>query len=212
MCRKVIFSILFAAAITNLVFSDILPENKKKISFSFEVINIDSFGDYIFLAYPVNISDGAIFIVCLTISSGEPIYLPCKYDLPPRIYAIKKDFYNPDDYKYGIDRKKLDSLFANNKNHIPSIRISCSGLADKNASYNTVLDSYKIESITADTMIIILDKTVKKDKNGNIIDEFKGDVVGIPGGKSFTNYIYYAIPFAAIILIVTIVVIRKMKK
>jgi hypothetical protein len=211
---KIYLSIAVLAffAISISVISDILPDGKKKISFSFELTNTDSFSDYVFLAYPVNTSPGAPYIECLQVTAGKPVYLPCKYGPSPRIYAINKDFYNADDYKHENNTQMMDSLFVNNKNLIPSLNISCYGYADKNAPFNSVLESYKIISVSKDTMIINHEKTLKKDGYNNIIDESKGDLVDTPGSRSITRYIYYALPLIAAIFIVSLILIRRMKK
>ncbi len=57
--KMIFFIVIFSGAMTK---ADILTEGKKKISYSFEVTNIDSFPSYTFLAYPVNQSNSVPFI------------------------------------------------------------------------------------------------------------------------------------------------------
>lgn len=211
MNKNVFFSVLLIIFLASRIFPDILPENKKKISFSFDITNTESFADYVFLAYPVNTSQGAPHIECIIITAGKPVYLPCKFGPAPRIYALRKELFNPEDYREGAEQEKPDSIFNTNKNLIPSVTISCYGYADKNAPYNSVLESYRIESITADTMIIIPGKTEYKDKDGNIIKGIKGDVVGVPAGKGMLKLLFYSLPLFAVVIIAIIIFIRKSK-
>jgi hypothetical protein len=212
MKRTVIFPVFLIIFSVTRIFPDILPENKKKISYSFEVINTGDFADYVFLAYPVNISAGAPDIVCKQVTAGNPVYLPCKFGGNPKIYALKKELYNPEDYAESTEKKNIDSIFRNNKNLIPSVNISCTGYADKNAAYNSIIESYKIESIAADTMFIIPDKTIYRDKEGKIIEGIKGDVVGTPGGKGFLKILFYSLPLFAVVIIALIIFIRKTRR
>lgn len=49
---KIVIFILFVHSV--FIYADLIPDNKKKISYSFQVTNIDSYPDYTFIAYPVN--------------------------------------------------------------------------------------------------------------------------------------------------------------
>jgi len=208
---KLLFMLFF---VFGICIADEIQEDKKKISFSFEVINIDSFPDYVFLAYPVNTSGGTPHIECIQLIQDKPVNLPCKFGPAPNLYAIKKELFNPDNFKITQENtsKVLDSLFANNKNLVTSVKISCIGYADKNAPYSGLKDQYKIESITADTMIINLEKTIKTDKNGKIIDESKGNLMIDPNETGPAKYVYFSLPLLSLVLIVTILMVRKMKK
>lgn len=203
---------LFLFSAFSFVYTDEIPEDKKKISYSFEITNTDAFQDYVILAYPVNISSGVPMITYYEMKQGRPLDLPCKFGPEPRIYAIKKELYNPEYFKVNDDDfgKKLDSLFALNRDLIPSSGISCTGYADKNARYDGIKDQLKIESVKPDTMIISLEKTLFIDRKGKVIDESKGEINKPENEKS--KYLYYSIPFISLVFIVTLVVIRKMKK
>ena len=212
--KYIISSLLFIILVYGFVTADELPENKKKISYGFEVTNMESFPDYIFLAYPVNTSGGVTYIQCKQLLTGKTVYLPCKFGPAPNIYAINKDLYNPEIFKVKDNNsdKFLDSLFENNKDFIPSLKISCTGYAEKSAPYSEIKDQLKIESITADTMIIKLEKTLFMDNKGKVIDESKGGLLDDLNGRNGNNYFYYSLPFISLVLIVSIVIIRKMKK
>ncbi len=200
--------------------ADVLQEGKKKISFSFEVTNIDSYPDYIFLAYPVNQSNGRPMIECETVKNSKPIHLACRYGVPV-IYAIKKDLFNPEDINVsGINddqerEKKLTAYFTDNKNLIPSVKVTCSSLVDKEERYSAIQRQYKIESVKSDTMLITTEKILYKNSSGDIIDEKtpgeKGDALS-PVDVAGKNFLYYALPAIALVAIVSIVLIRRMKK
>ncbi|HMQ79126.1 MAG TPA: hypothetical protein PKD94_06125, partial [Ignavibacteria bacterium] len=74
----------------------------------------------------------------------------------------------------------------------------------------------RIESIDTDTVIIKSTKTLYKDSQKNIIDAkdsrsgVKDDIVS-PSEK-YSSYLLILIPVLALIAIVSIVLIRKMKK
>lgn len=57
---KIIFILSFV--FSSFIKADLLPEGKKKISYGFEVTNVDSFPEYTFLAFPVNQSNGVPYL------------------------------------------------------------------------------------------------------------------------------------------------------
>lgn len=200
-------------------FSDVLPEGKKKVSFSFEVTNIDAHTDYIFIAYPVNTSGGKPELESVILKNSTPVRMECRFGVPT-LYAIKKDKFNSADIDVtGITSdserdKKLSDYFKTNTDLIHSARVSCNNYVDKDEKYSAMLRQYKVESITADTMMMGIEKVLYKDKDGNVIEEKapgeKGDVVDPK--RSAGSMLYYAIPILAVVAIATIVIVRKMKK
>lgn len=199
--------------------ADILPEGKKKVSFSFEVTNADAHPNYVLLAYPVNTSGGKPELECVVLQNSTPVIMQCRFGVPT-IYAIKKDKFNPADIDVkGISDdnerdKKLSEYFKTNKDLIPSVTVNCNNYVDKDEEYSKILRQYKVASISADTMKMALEKVLYKDKDGNTLEEKtpgeKSDVVD-PVSSS-ASLLYYAIPILALIAIVTVVLIRRMKK
>jgi hypothetical protein len=200
-------------------FSDVLPEGKKKVSFSFEVTNIDAHPNYIFIAYPVNTSGGKPELESVILQNSTPVRMECRFGVPT-LYAIKKDKFNAADIDVtGITSdserdKKLSDYFKTNTDLIHSAKVSCNNYVDKDEKYSAMLRQYKVESITADTMMMGIEKVKYKDSDGNVIEEKapgeKSDVVD-PVGSS-ASMLYYAIPILAVVAIATIVIIRRMKK
>ena len=88
---KIVIVLLFISS--SFIKADLLPEGKKKISYSFEMTNIDSYPDYTFIAYPVNFSNGVPDIHAVKLSSGKDLNISCKFG-SPKIYAVKNTAFN----------------------------------------------------------------------------------------------------------------------
>lgn len=219
--NNLIISILLLFVLGSAVKADLLPDGKKKISYSFEVTNLDSFPGYTFVAYPINTSNGVPMIFANVLKSSKNIELPCKFGSPV-IYAIKNEDFNGarfDSLNQISDNNTRSSLlgeFMKNGKFIPSLKIICSSFADRDAKYYYVQELFRVESIDTDTMIIRSTKTLYKDTQKNIIDAkdsksgVKDDIVS-PTEK-YSSYLLILIPVLALIAIVSIVLIRKMKK
>jgi len=210
---------LIAALTFGSILADVLPDGKKKVSFSFEVTNIDSYPGYVFLAYPVNTSGGRPMFEYVALKNSNAVGMECRFGTPV-IYAIKGELFNAEDLSTaGLTTeeekdKKLAAYFKENKNLIHSINVSCNNYVDKDEKYSSMTRQYKISSITADTMVINTEKVLYKDGSGNVIDEKvpgeKGDVV--TPAKNSLSLLYLALPVIALVAIVSVVLIRKMKK
>lgn len=216
-----IIPVLLAVIFTFGIFADVLPEGKKKISYQVELYNTGDFADYVFLAYPVNVSGGKPMLEAVKVESGKPFYLQCRFGVPV-FYAIRKDKFNPEDINTdGIQNdeekeKKLKDYFETNSNLIPSIQVNCTNYVDKDAKYSQILRKYKVADIKSDTMIINTEKVLYLDKNGNVLEEkVPGengslDVVD-PVGTS-VSLLFYAIPALALVGIITVVLVRRARK
>ncbi|MEO8512953.1 MAG: hypothetical protein ABI543_05310 [Ignavibacteria bacterium] len=217
---KLTIILLFVFA--SFIKADVIQEGKKKIYYSFEVLNIDSYPDYTFIAYPVNFSNGVPDIHAVKLTPGEDLGISCKFG-SPEIYAVKNTEFNSiyfdslNSITDDVQRtSKLKSLISGNKIYIPSLKVSCSNYADRDVKYNYVQEQFSIESIKPDTMIINSKKTIYKDQNKNIIDakdskmRTREDLVSPSSDKS--GYLLIIIPILALISIVTIILVRKMKK
>ena len=219
--NNLIIAILALFIFISAVNADLLPEGKKKIQYSFVVTNTDSYPDYTFIAFPVNSSNGRPMLFASLIKKDITIDLSCRFGVPV-IYAVKTT---------DLDLPKLDSLnsmndddlrakelenFVSNGKFIPSLKIVCSSYADRDAKYYYVEELFRIENIKADTMLIKSEKTIYKDKNNNIIEakdsksNIKDDIVS-PTEK-YSSYLFIIIPILSLIAIVSILLIRKMKK
>ncbi len=219
--NNLIITILFLFVFGSFVKADLLPDGKKKISYSFEVTNIDSFPGYTFVAYPVNNSNGVPMIYAGVLSPGKSIDLSCKFGVPV-IYSVKNEDFNAVKFdslnQIDDDNSRNAQLrnFIENGKFIPSSKIICSSFADRDAKYYYVQELFRVESIDSDTMIIRSTKTLYKDTQKNIIDAkdsksgVKDDIVS-PTEK-YSSYLLILIPVLALIAIVSIVLIRKMKK
>jgi len=216
---KVISAILLILffAVYNLK-ADLLPDGKKKVSYSFTISNLDKYPDYVFLAYPVNQSGGAPMIECEELKQGQQLHLACRYG-EPVIYAILKTEFNRSDI-FSEEKtnsrdyeNKLSEYFSGNKNLIPSIRISCSRYADSDVKYDSEQELFKIEDIRKDTMIVSREKSVYKDRNDNIIDEsYNNRDDNQNGSGSKLKYLYFSIPLLSLVFIAAVIIIRKQRK
>lgn len=219
--NNLIIAILALFIFSSAVNADLLPEGKKRISYSFEVTNLDSFPGYTFVAYPINTSNGVPMIFAFVLKSSKNIELPCKFGSPV-IYAVKNEDFNSVKFDSlnqisdnNIRSAQLNEFMINGK-FIPSLKINCSSFADRDAKYYYVQELFRVESIDADTMIIRSTKTLYKDTQKNIIDAkdsksgVRDDIVS-PAEK-YSSYLLILIPVLALIAIVSIVLIRKMKK
>lgn len=219
--NNLIIAILALFIFSSAVNADLLPEGKKRISYSFEVTNLDSFPSYTFVAYPINTSNGVPMIFAIHLKSSKNIELPCKFGSPV-IYAVKNEDFNSVKFDSlnqisdnNIRSAQLNEFMINGK-FIPSLKINCSSFADRDAKYYYVQELFRVESIDADTMIIRSTKTLYKDTQKNIIDAkdsksgVRDDIVS-PAEK-YSSYLLILIPVLALIAIVSIVLIRKMKK
>lgn len=216
---KIVIFILFVHSV--FIYADLIPDNKKKISYSFQVTNIDSYPDYTFIAYPVNFSNGVPDIHAVKIPSGKEMNISCKFGTP-KLYAVKNSVFNSQ-YFDSVEsiredaqrNSKLKALIENNSDFIPAVKISCSNYADKDAKYYYVQEEFTIESIKTDT-VIINSKTLYKDSNKNIIDakdsKMKARDDLVTPEKKYSGYLIIIIPILALISVVTIILIRKMKK
>ena len=219
--NNLIITILLLFVFGSAVKADLLPDGKKKISYSFELTNIDSFPGYTFVAFPINNSNGIPMIYAGVLNSGKNMDLSCKFGAPV-IYAIKNEDFD------GIKFDSLNQISDNNtrsaqlnefmkkSKFIPSLKVTCSSFADRDAKYYYVQELFRVDSIESDTMIIRSTKTLYKDTQKNIIDAkdsksgVKDDIVS-PSEK-YSSYLLILIPVLALIAIVSIVLIRKMKK
>ncbi len=216
---KLLIILLFVFSI--LIKADVIPEGKKKISYGFEVSNIDSFPGYTFIAFPVNQSNGVPDITANILNSNKALHLACRFGAPV-IYAVKNEnfdrtyFDSLNNLRDDKDREKLLKDLFLDKKFIPSIKITCNSYVDKDEKYDVIQENFKIESIRSDTMLIKSQKILYKDRNNNILDakdshmKAKDDLVS-PTQK-FSSYLLIIIPVLALISIVTIILIRKMKK
>jgi hypothetical protein len=219
--KQIIF--LIALVSFGSIFADVLPDGKKKISFNFEVTNTDSYSEYVFLAYPVNTSGGRPMIEYVAIKN-LPVHIECRFGTPV-IYAIKRELFDAEDLSTdGITNetekdKKLAAYFNENKNLIRSVKVNCNNYVDKDEKYSSILRQYKITGIAADTMVINTEKILYKDNSGNVIEEKapgeKGDIEKsdvVTPSKNSMSLLYLALPVVALIAIISVVLIRKMKK
>lgn len=220
MIKAIIFTSLLFIFSASLL-ADLLPEGKKRIDYSFELTNINSYPDYTFIAYPFNNSNGAPDIIALIIKDGSNINPSCKYG-SPKILAVKTADFDKELFdsinsinESNIRNIKLEKFFSSEK-FISSKNVQCEAYANRDAKYYYINEQYSIENISSELLAIKSKKIIYKDKNKNIIDaedskSFSKDDVVSPASE-VSSYLIIIIPILALIALITVLVIRKMKK
>jgi hypothetical protein len=219
MNRQIIFAAILFICSASLI-ADVLPEGKKPVRYSFELTNIDSYSGYTYIAFPVNNSNGAPNITAEVLSQGLSISPSCKYSTP-QFYAVKNEDFNKAlfDSLNSIKESSFRSVklkeFITSGKFIPSIQIQCEAFADRDAKYYYIHEQFKVESMTGGTVVIKSQKIIYKDGNNNVIDakdskSMKDDVV-TPKAE-VGSYILIIIPVLALVALVSVFVIRKMRK
>lgn len=219
MNRQIIFAAILFIFSASLL-ADLLPEGKKPVRYSFELTNLNSYNGYTFIAFPVNNSNGAPNITANILTQDLSVSPSCKYSTP-QIYAVKNEDFNKVlfDSLNTIKESSLRSVklkeFISSGKFIPSLQIQCEAFAERDAKYYYMHEQFKVESMSADTMIIKSQKMIYKDGNNNVIDakdskSMKDDVV-TPKAE-VGSYIIIIIPVLALVALVSVFVIRKMRK
>lgn len=220
MSRFLVISVLmFIIAVSAK--TDVLPDGKKRVQYSFELTNIDSYPDYTFIAFPMNTSNGAPNVTAEIITAGFPLGPSCKYSSPV-IYAVKTADFNRavfdslNSLRESSTRSVMLKNFISESKFLPSVTINCEAYADRDVKYYYINEQYYVEGITKDSVTIKSKKVIYKDGNNNIIDakdsksKLKDDVVS--PASTAVSYLIFVIPALALIALVTILVIRKMRK
>ncbi|MBL8015735.1 MAG: hypothetical protein JNK43_00570 [Ignavibacteria bacterium] len=203
--------------------ADLLPEGKKKVSYNFRIENINSYPDYSFLVYPENVSNGIPFLHSFFVKDSAWIDIFCKYGTPA-LYIIRNSDLNKailDSINLIEDNKTranaLREFFDSNTSLMTrSASINCTSYVERDAKYDVIQDELKIEKASGDSLVIRNSKTIYRDKHGNILEAkdsksgVRDDVV--TPASNYTGYLLVILPVLALILIVSIVLIRKMKK
>lgn len=221
--NKIFLLFLVLLAGYGFAYADLLPEGKKKVSYNFRIENINSYPDYSFLVYPVNVSNGIPVLHSFFVKDSSWIDIFCKFG-SPALYIIK----NSD-----LKRAVLDSInliednntrsnalwefFDSNKSLMTrSASINCTSYVERDARYDVIQDELMIEKASGDSLVIKNSKTFYKDRHGNILEAkdsksgVRDDVV--TPASTYTGYLLIILPVLALILIVSVILIRKMKK
>lgn len=222
MNRIVIFLIVLLAGY-GTASADVLPDGKKKVSYNFRIENIDSYPDYSFLVYPVNVSNGIPVLHSYFVKDSSWIDIFCKFG-SPALYIIKNSDLNKSALdsinSIGDNNTRANALreFFDSKKSLMtrSASINCTSYVERDAKYDVIQDELKIEKASGDSLVINNSKTFYKDKYGNILEAkdsksgVRDDVV--TPAASYTGYLLIILPILALVLIVSIILIRKMKK
>ena len=221
--KKILLLFIILLAGYGSASADLLPDGKKKVNYNFRIENIDSYPDYSIIIYPVNTSNGVPVLRSYYVKDSSWIDIFCKFG-SPALYIIK----NSDLNRAALDSinligdnntraNALTDFFNSNKSLMTrSASINCTSYVERDAKYDVIQDELNIEKASGDSLVIKKSKTFYKDKNGNILDAkdsksgVKDDVV--TPAANYTGYLLVILPVLALILIVSVILIRKMKK
>lgn len=211
---KKLICILFLLTIPFIIpfktFADILPEGQKGIDYCFKIDNINNYPDYTFIAYPTFFGKGAYTIL------KQDTCLKFYKNVFPRIYATLKRNFNEKD----ILTKGEESYFGDTTKLLPSgLEVHDYSYVDKNNPLDKVTDIATITSLTENSFQVQKSKIVYTYTDGHTEEKNYADQnnqlepsrkVFLPGWLS--DLWYLTIPTCAILVIGTILIVRKYKK
>lgn len=218
MNRLLIFLVILFIVEIN-VKADLIPEGKKRIYNTFEISNIDSFPDYTFIAFPVNISKGAPDTYALIMEQSKGIKPNLSF-VRPQIYAIKKEdfdsvtFNSIKQIKENNERNAQFESFINNGNFVFLRQMYTESSTDKKVKYYYVQDIYGIEKNANDSLVLKFQKVIYKDEQNKVVSakdsKMSKNDDALADSQKYLSY-FIIIPVLALISMVTVILIRKMK-
>ena len=164
--NRIVIFILVLLAGYGTASADVLPDGKKKVSYNFRIENIDSYPDYSFLVYPVNVSNGIPVLHSYFIKDSSWIDIFCKFG-SPALYIIKNSDLNKSDLdsinSIGDNNTRANALreFFDSKKSLMtrSASINCISYVGRDAKYDVIQDELKIEKASGDSLVIKNSKT-----------------------------------------------------
>lgn len=127
------------------------PDGKKYVDFRFTVENLAAFPDYVMLAYPTSLSNGAPTYELSLVEEGKPVGLGRRSETP-KLYAVKKADFETfrASYKPENDRSKdpaLEAFLASDKAVACDQSPSRVGVLPASDARNTVDQTLRVVSI-----------------------------------------------------------------
>lgn len=138
------------------------PDGKKFVSYGFVVENTKAFPDYVVLAYPWSMSNGAPTKEHALVEDGKPVRLG-RRSSAPKLYAMKRAEYETwkASYKptHEFDDPALEALFTG-KQVVPcGVELSPTTMIDKSDPRDEVVDAVRVELIAAGSCRAVMAKT-----------------------------------------------------
>lgn len=211
----IIFVLLFTYLTASTVFSDVLPEGKKRIPFYFKIENASEFPDYVIIAYPINPSNGVPMAEYEFIDSAKSIYTSCKY-LFPAIYSLEKEKFNKDEFDsiaamQNDDLDYLKELGDYLKQNFTKLTVATGEtLIDEDSPVVKTTAVYTL-GIKDGVLSLVNTQMVYENKDGSTtIDDDSETGSIINDSDSFSAW-YLALPFVSLVAIVAVVIIKRKK-
>lgn len=128
------------------------PNDKKFVDYAFRVDNAKAFPDYVVLAFPWSLSNGAPTKEHALVEDGKPVSVG-RRSSAPELYAMKRSEYESwkAEYKPTMEYQDpaLDALFASQKVVRCTAKLSPEFLLAKDDPRNQVLEAFRVEAIDA---------------------------------------------------------------
>jgi hypothetical protein len=128
------------------------PSDKKFVDYAFRVDNAKAFPDYVVLAFPWSLSNGAPTKEHALVEDGKPVSVGRRSSVP-ELYAMKRSEYESwkEEYKPTMEHQDpaLDALFASQKVVRCTAKLSPEFLLAKNDPRSQVLEAFRVEAIDA---------------------------------------------------------------
>lgn len=146
-----VFAAVFSLAATGR--ADLPPPSDKKfVDYVFTVDNAKAFPDYVLLAFPWSLSNGAPTKEHALVEDGKPVSVG-RRSSTPELYSMKRSEYET--WKAGYEPTHeyqdpaLDALFASDKVVRCSAKLSPEFLIGKDDPRNQVVEAFRVEAIDA---------------------------------------------------------------
>jgi len=145
------------------------PDGKKFVSYGFSVANLKSFPDYVLLAYPWSLSNGAPTKEHALVEEGKTVKMG-RRSQTPKLWAMKRAEYEKWKASYQPTHEyqdpALDALFSG-KQVIPcGIDLSPKTMIEKSDPRDEVVDALNVESIDASSCRVVLAGAAPAAKTG----------------------------------------------
>lgn len=203
-----ITTLFFFAFTLQAVGADVIEPGKKEISYYYQISNITNYPDYIFLLH------GSPSPSYQVLSSGEFSFY--KFSTVS-IYAVRKSNFNQAELE-NMNTSQIESYFKNNTQVIPSNMVL-------KGTYGTYSSTNPLEKVVVVMDIVSLTSThleLKKSlakyiyTDGTVKEAYFQDQNTTPtpadGSAEWSgNWWYFALPLAALIGIITVILINRKK-
>lgn len=138
------------------------PDGKKFVAYGFVVENVKAFPDYVLLAFPWSLSNGAPTKEHALVEEGKTVRLG-RRSSAPKLYPMKRGEYETwkASYKptHEFDDPALEALFSGKRVLPCGVELTPKTMIEKSDPRDEVVDALRVESISASACKVALAKT-----------------------------------------------------